>query len=563
MYIPLQNTDDITSLLRFLRGRLTRHSGLVCCLDHPLFLPILGNLLGRSLQRLLARVSSSLLALLFALLLLLELELAKLLVDPVQPALRLEPLRVRPLDALPLTHHLLTLLLHRVHVQLGRRRRVPRPLARRADTDEHALGLGRADLVAAPSAQHGLLEGLLGLHHDGLGDVRGQAPDEVGELLLQSQDEALVSGVRGVELEHLAQEGAYRRPTGYPVVLDVERVEGVVVAQGGREGAGALDPDVVVPEAEGLEGVVVPREGGGQGGRALGSDVVLAEEEFLDRPVELEHVRDVTRADVRDVIPRQPDLRHDPVLNQRVAKIPYINIVQTLGLEPHTPEVRARLGELVEQVLAEVRPGRLLVVGEGARQELAEAVEEVVLEPRRGDGEGRLGRGGVRLGQAQSQGLRRARSAAVVAAAPVGAVGGGHLPLVPEPPYLALVRGLARVRVALAPARRGLELVPLPSPHDRPGAESVAALRGVGPVLRDGLVGVEQGAGRGDGRIFGPVGRRLYRGGRQAAAVHGVLEVLLAGRRVERGEVDVVHRRFLVLARRVGRRGRGSLLKGS
>ena len=49
----------------------------------------------------------------------------------------------------------------------------------------------------------------------------------------------------------------------------------------GGEGAGALDPDAVVPEAEGLEGVVVPREGRGERGRALGPDVVLAEEEFL------------------------------------------------------------------------------------------------------------------------------------------------------------------------------------------------------------------------------------------------------------------------------------------
>ena len=263
-------------------------------------------------------------------------------------------------------------------------------------------------------------------------------------------------------------------------------------------------------------------------------------------------MRDVTRADVRDVIPGQPYLRHDPVPDQRVAEVPHVDVVEALGLEPNAPEVRARLGELVEQVLAEVRPGRLLVVGEGAREELAEAVEEVVLEPRRGDGEGRLGRGGVGLGQAKPERLRPGRTA-------VGPVGSGHLALVPEPPDLALVRGLARVRVALAPARRGLELVPLPSPHDRPGPESVAALRGVrGPVLRRGLVGVEQGAGR-SGHFLGsgPVGRRLYRGGRYAAAVHGVLKILLVGRRVERGEVDVVHRRrFLLLARRVGRCGR-------
>ena len=58
-------------------------------------------------------------------------------------------------------------------------------------------------------------------------------------------------------------------------------MEGVVVPEGRREGARALDADVVVPESEGLEGVVVPREGGGQRGRALWSDVVLAEEELL------------------------------------------------------------------------------------------------------------------------------------------------------------------------------------------------------------------------------------------------------------------------------------------
>ena len=98
---------------------------------------------------------------------------------------------------------------------------------------------------------------------------------------MQSQDEALVPGVGGVELEHLGKEGADRRPAGYAVVLDVERVEGVVVPERGGEGAGALDPDAVVPEAEGLEGVVVPREGRGECGRALGPDVVLAEEQLL------------------------------------------------------------------------------------------------------------------------------------------------------------------------------------------------------------------------------------------------------------------------------------------
>ena len=83
----------------------------------------------------------------------------------------------------------------------------------------------------------------------------------------------------------------------------------------GGEGPGALDPDAVVPEAEGLEGVVVPREGRGERGRALGPDVVLAEEEFLWIVVEMRSQSVRSSMDIATQPPPRPSLTLIVLLN--------------------------------------------------------------------------------------------------------------------------------------------------------------------------------------------------------------------------------------------------------
>mmetsp|Transcript_7088 Transcript_7088/g.17583 ORF Transcript_7088/g.17583 Transcript_7088/m.17583 type:complete len:255 (+) Transcript_7088:428-1192(+) len=157
-------------------------------------------------------------------------------------------------------------------------RRVHGRLPRRANPDERALRLCCANLIPPFPAQHGLLQRSLSPQHDLLGHIGGEARDEVRELLLQSQYQALVARIGRVELEHLVEETANRRLLRYAVVLHVERVEAVIVPQRGRERPRPLHADAIIPEAERDERGVPPREGRRQRRRALGTDVVLPQE---------------------------------------------------------------------------------------------------------------------------------------------------------------------------------------------------------------------------------------------------------------------------------------------
>mmetsp|Transcript_5871 Transcript_5871/g.12850 ORF Transcript_5871/g.12850 Transcript_5871/m.12850 type:complete len:242 (-) Transcript_5871:1398-2123(-) len=222
--------------------------------------------------------------------------------------------------------------------------RIDRRFARRANPNEDPLRLRRADLVPSPPAKHGRLQRLLGLQDYALGYLGRQTPDQIGQLLLQSQDQTLVSGIARIELQHLVQQSANGRLPRNIIILHVQGVQTVIVPQCGRERSRPFDSDFVIPESQGDQGGISPGQGSRQRRRSLGTDLILPQEELLDGFVEFEHVGDVTGALVGDLIGGEPDLGGDLVANERLAEVLDLGVVEILGLEPDPLEVGIGVG---------------------------------------------------------------------------------------------------------------------------------------------------------------------------------------------------------------------------